>query len=100
MEVSVIKLRLIKNTRPTSVKLYGYKTYNFVDKDPVIDELRSVLRKKETTIQQLAYDSGVSKNTLSNWFHGETKRPQHATVLAVARAMGYDYRLVKQAERK
>ena len=94
------KLRLIKNDRPktTPSKVFGYKTYSFVDKDPVIDELRSVLNKKHTTIQQLSLDSSVSKTTIRNWFYGETRKPQHATVNAVARAMGYTLKLVRYSK--
>ena len=32
---------------------------------------------------------------LRGWFRGETRRPQHATARAVARALGHDLKLVK-----
>jgi lambda repressor-like predicted transcriptional regulator len=91
------KLRLIRTGRSktTPAKVFGYKTYSFVDKDPVIDELRTVLTKKHTTIKKLSEDSDVSKSTIRNWFYGETKRPQHAPLVAVARAMGYTLKLVR-----
>jgi hypothetical protein len=34
--------------------------------------------------------SGVSTSTLHNWFHGDTKNPNHSTVMAVITAMGYE----------
>jgi len=65
-----------------------YKSYSFVEKDPVIDALRTAVsasKKKYSTIHQ---DSGVSVSTIHNWFHGRTRRPQFATVAAVTRALG------------
>lgn len=74
-----------------------YKTYLFKDKDPVIDMLRTAMQKEGMSFKDIADISGVSKNTLANWFYGDVKRPQHATVTAVARALGYDFRLVQVA---
>ena len=65
-----------------------YKTYVFRDKDPVIDHLRTAVKDDGRKRSQLAQDSGVSAATLSNWFEGTTRRPQFATVAAVARACG------------
>jgi len=74
----------------------GYKTYRFKDKDPVIDELRTILQGvaevrgvTEAHLRKtIAYDIGMSPNTLWNWFRGATRRPQYASVKAVARALG------------
>jgi len=63
-----------------------YKTYSFRTKDPVIDALRGTVNGKG--YGQLSQDSGVSSTTLYNWFYGPTKRPQFATIAAVARAIG------------
>jgi DNA-binding phage protein len=68
--------------------LFRYRTYNFVDKDPVIDQLRTAMEDTAHTIGHLSDESGVSTTTLYNWFDGETRRPQFATVAAVATAMG------------
>lgn len=67
-----------------------YKTYLFQDKDPVIDVMRTMKRDTEFTDKELADKSGVSVTTIKSWFGGHTKRPQFATVAAVAVAMGYD----------
>ncbi len=64
-----------------------YKTYLFRDKDPVIDSLRDVV-KKNGGYGKVSTASGVSHGTLANWFDGPTRRPQFATVAAVARSMG------------
>jgi DNA-binding phage protein len=65
-----------------------YRSYNFVDKDPVIDAMRTVVEDSGKSYARIQRDSGVTTTTLSNWFLGKTKRPQFATVAAVARACG------------
>ena len=66
-----------------------YSSYNFVDKDPVIDLMRSISEHQEIGIPRIAAQSGVSEGTIRNWFYGKTKKPQFATVAAVMSAMGY-----------
>lgn len=66
--------------------LYG--TYLFKNKDPVIDELRTMLEDTKITYAQIHERSGVSTTTLRNWFTGPVKKPQSPTVEAVGRAMG------------
>lgn len=72
------------------MKVKLYKTYAFKDKDPVIDHLRTAVQKDGGSYSKISTDSGVSYTTLSNWFDGATKRPQFATVAAVARSLGPD----------
>lgn len=71
-----------------------YKTYLFKDKDPIIDLLRTVIKQTGAEFGDIAVKSGVSENTIRRWFYGDTRRPQHASVVAVARAIGYDLKLV------
>lgn len=72
-----------------------YKSYSFTDKDPVIDVLRTAVADTGLTYEQIEELSDVKAATLKSWFHGRTKRPQHATIMAVTRAIGYDWRLVR-----
>lgn len=68
-----------------------YRTYRFIDKDPVIDEIRTLV-KDEGLINKLSIVhelSGVSTSTLENWFNGGTKSPQNRTICAVTSALGY-----------
>jgi DNA-binding phage protein len=71
-----------------------YKSYNFVDKDPVIDKMRGVV--KDLSYGEISEKSGVSASTLYNWFEGNTKRPQYATVIAVMRSLGYKEQFIKR----
>jgi transcriptional regulator with XRE-family HTH domain len=70
-----------------------YRSYNYVDKDPAIDKLRTVLQDEKVSHKNLSVLSGVSPTTISNWFDGKTKRPQHTTLAAAAAALGYDWEL-------
>jgi hypothetical protein len=69
-----------------------YRTYRYRDKNPVIDKIRTIVQdeglfKRLGVVHEL---SGVATSTLDNWFHGETRNPQHHTVAAVVTAMGYE----------
>jgi hypothetical protein len=68
---------------------FTYKSYNFVDKDPIIDEIRTIYENSGANYQWIHENSGVSTTTLTNWFGGKTRRPQAATINAVLRSLGY-----------
>jgi hypothetical protein len=74
---------------------FTYKSYNFVDKDPIIDEIRTIYEQSGVNYQWLHENSNVSVGTLVNWFSGKTKKPQAATINAVLRAMGYKLGIVE-----
>lgn len=76
-------------------KGFVYKSYNFVDKDPIIDEIRTIYQESGTNYTWVQEHSGVSAGTLANWFSGTTKRPQAATVNAVLRSLGYKLGIVE-----
>jgi transcriptional regulator with XRE-family HTH domain len=73
---------------------FTYKSYSFVDKDPMIDELRTIVQQHGTSYKDIHEHSGVSTGTLSAWFTGPTRKPQAATINAVARSMGWKLGLV------
>ena len=66
-----------------------YKSYSFTDKDPIIDTVRTVVEDSGASYRWIELHSGVTTVTLNNWFHGGTKRPQTATVIAVLRSLGF-----------
>ena len=65
-----------------------YSAYKFVDKDPEIARLRSMMG--DTKLSQVTKDGGPSSSCMSAWFYGETRRPQNATIEAAGRAMGFE----------
>jgi hypothetical protein len=68
---------------------FSYKSYSFIDKDPIIDQIRTIYQDSGANYMWIKEHSGVSPNTLVNWFGGKTRRPQAATVNAVLRCLGY-----------
>lgn len=65
-----------------------YKSYLFIDKDPIIDAMRGHVSESKMSYGQIHEAGGPSPTTLRNWFHGETRRPQFATVAATSRTLG------------
>lgn len=66
--------------------LKTYKSYNFVDKDPIIDVIHTSIQDSGKSYKELEADSGVAAGTMSNWINGKTRRPFFATAAAVLRA--------------
>jgi transcriptional regulator with XRE-family HTH domain len=67
-----------------------YRHYRFLDKDPVIDRLRTMMHDEGMNEHKSAMVSGLAPGTLINWFRGDTRRPQFASIAAFSRALGYD----------
>jgi len=80
----------------TTIKTY--KSYNFRNKDPIIDRLRTIISDQDVTYKYIENKSGVTTSTLHAWFNGKTRRPQHCTVAAVAAVLGYDIGLTARSE--
>jgi len=64
------------------------RSYSFVDKDPVIDVVRTMVHMSGDSYSKIHEASSVSVTTISNWFHGKTRRPTYACIMAVAAAVG------------
>lgn len=67
--------------------------YRFINKDPVIDELRTKFAdsgRKVTgkALREIAEAGGPTVACMQGWFTGKTRRPQNATVEAAGRAVG------------
>jgi hypothetical protein len=74
--------------------LEPYKAYNFRDKDPVIDELRTMVtdeygRLDGKALKDIELSGGPRVNTMRGWFFKDTRRPQSAGVESAGRAMGW-----------
>jgi len=83
------KRKAKKGRHSTGVqKISQYLSYRFVDKDPVIDELRTLIADDGSSWQDINARSGVSVTTLRGWFTKNTRRPQSASIEAVGRAIG------------
>jgi hypothetical protein len=75
--------------------LKPYKAYLFRDKDPVIDELRTLIedafgkRVNVKNLHDIEISGGPSTSCMTAWFFGKTRRPQSASIEAAGRAIGY-----------
>lgn len=78
------------------------RTYRFIDKDPAIDRMRTILQDEGLfkRLKDVADLANLSPVTLQNLFHGDTRRPQHATVMGIITAVGYEQKFVKSRELK
>lgn len=82
-----------------------YRSYVFRSKDPVIDELRTIIQDttgdkalQSSTLSQIEDDGGPTVSCMQGWFRGQTKRPQNCTVEAVGRALGMKRTWVKKGK--
>jgi hypothetical protein len=72
-----------------------YKSYVFRTKDPVIDELRTMVedhfgaRVNGRALGSIEAEGGPSTSAMRGWFFGKTRRPTSATVEAAGRSMGF-----------
>ena len=76
-------------------KGFTYKSYNFIDKDPMIDEIRTIVERSGASYKWVHDNSSVAVTTMTQWFDGKTRRPQAATMNAVLRALGYKLGVVE-----
>lgn len=70
-------------------RIHLYRTYRWIDKDSVIDAVRTVVQDERLKNSQVHAISGVAAATLDSWFSGGTRKPQNATLTAVTSALGY-----------
>jgi hypothetical protein len=72
------------------MRTYIYRNYRFLDKDPIIDAVRTVVKSEEHLKNNHVHQiSGVATATLDNWFDGVTRQPRNSTVSQVTAALGY-----------
>lgn len=77
------------------MKAKTYSAYRFTQKDPVVDELRTMVedhfgrRVNGKDLGAVSDSGGPSSGTMVGWFFGKTRRPQSATIEAAGRALGY-----------
>lgn len=87
--------RKTKSQPQGSMRLYS--SYMFRDKDPAIDEIRTVMQRHyrknnldKEDYNDVAEQGGPTAGCIKAWFEGKTKRPQNATLEAAGRALGFE----------
>jgi hypothetical protein len=73
------------------------RTYRFIDKDPVCDELRTLVQDEGMykRLGNLAELASLHQSTIKNLFEGGTRKPQNATVMAIVTCLGYERKFVR-----
>ena len=79
---------------PPKYRAYIYKG----ERDPAMDDIRSLALNAGVSDEQLHVMSGVSASTFKNWWgpKAKTRRPTHVCLAATAGALGFEYRLVER----
>jgi DNA-binding phage protein len=78
---------LARTKKSPARTLRVYASYNFIDKDPIVDYTRTKVFANGG-LSKVAKASNVAATTLYGWYKGRTRRPQFATVAAVLLACG------------
>lgn len=73
-----------------TAKVHIYRSYRFLNKDPIIDKCRTLIQDEGLKITHAALISDLSPTTLDNWFNGSTRRPQFSSIAALTRSLGYE----------
>jgi hypothetical protein len=73
-----------------------FRTYRFTNKDPVCDEVASLvneagLRGRQHT-GKIATLATLAKATVDALLYGATRQPRNSTVMAIATSLGYERR--------
>lgn len=75
-----------------------YRTYTFNGQSPTIGELLELMKLSRASFKDIHNMSGVSVSGLYDWKSGRVSYPTEPTMRAVARAMGFDFKLVRSNE--
>src|SRR5262245_54628861 len=65
------------------------RKYQFVDKDSVIDAIRTIRDDEGLSNADLHAISGHATTTYNGWFDGDVRNPKHAVVTNTAASLGY-----------
>jgi hypothetical protein len=85
----------LPHTHANFIPAQSWLAYNWIDKDPDLDMVKYAIEESGMTLEQIeqateAHSHKVSRYTLLNWYFGETRRPQNATISTVMAVLGWD----------
>ena len=64
------------------------RSYNFIDKHPCVDEIRTWIQDDPHTVNWIASRANLSHSCVKNLLEGQTKRPQNATIDMIGKVFG------------
>lgn len=71
-----------------------YRSYPFKEYDPAMEQVTGLIEDSDKPLKDINEGSDVSLTTMYNWRKKKTKKPQFATLNAVARSLGKEFRLM------
>jgi hypothetical protein len=85
----------LPHTHRNFIPAQSWLAYNWLDKDPQLDEVKAAIEDSGMTLEQIEHETEkmghrVSRYTLIAWYFGETKRPQNCTMNTVMSVLGYE----------
>lgn len=86
-----------RKTAQTAFK--GTYAFRKKEKDPVISAVSELLNEQRAEIGQVATRANIAPSTIKNWIDGDTYRPQHCTIAAAVKALGYEFAIVQSSKR-
>jgi predicted transcriptional regulator len=92
LQLSVKGQRPMKSNKKRGI--FAYKSYNFVDKDPVLDIEKTVVQRSGMSFKEIHEAGGATPGTLNKHFNGATKTSRFDTLMATFRACGGDIEFV------
>lgn len=87
-------------TARTSPRFHVYRNYSFLNKDPVIDKMRTLIRDEGLKWHDAAKIADMSPATLDNWFKGSTRRPQFSSIASLTHSLGYSMEFRREGNKK
>jgi transcriptional regulator with XRE-family HTH domain len=77
----------------------SYTHYNFVDKDPIIDRVATIIKGMGLSLKEVEKITGISYSTLRAMFIGKTVSPKFSTIARVVIGLGQsDISVVEQKQ--
>lgn len=75
-----------------------YQTYRFSarEKDPIIDQVRTMMDDTGTSVRELSEKTHLSESTVRNWIDGDTRKPQFASISAAVIGMGFEFAIIRR----
>lgn len=83
-----------------AARYHIYRNYSFLNKDPVIDKMRTLVQDEGLKWHDAARIADMSPATLDNWFKGSTRRPQFSSIASLTHSLGYSMEFRKEGNKK
>jgi len=70
------------------------KTYNFIDKDPVLDAAKTIMQRSGKSFKEIHEAGGATPGTMNRWWNGNARTCRFDSLMATIRACEGDIYMV------